>query len=174
MRKSLVLMVLAAATWGKAQAAGPPPHAPGAEPAAHMPAADPVLELPVALREALVAEMAGLRQSIAALAAQLATGEWAQAAENARQVRDAYIMKQKLSDAELETLMRLLPAQFVALDGRFHRHAESLAHAAEAHDGDLTLYYFGKMLEGCQQCHSLYATHTLGGFEAPRPDAHRH
>lgn len=173
MRKSLALMVLAAAMWGKGQAAGPP-HAPGAEPTARVPVAGPVLDLPVALREALLAEMAGLRERVAALAAQLATGEWTQAAETARQVRDSYIMKQKLSDAELEALGRVLPAQFAALDARFHRHAEGLAHAAEARESELALYYLGKMLEGCQQCHSLYATHTLTGFEAPRPEAHRH
>ena len=174
MWNSIVTLVLTVFLAEAVLAADPHLHAAQPGPTESEPSAAPVLALSPALRGALVAEMVGLRQRVGELAAQLSTGEWQQVANNARQVRDSYIMKQQLSVAQLEELERALPAEFVALDVRFHDHAEGLAHAALAQDGDLALFYYGKMLEGCQGCHSQYATHTLTGFRQPVAEAHHH
>lgn len=144
------------------------------EPPDKRPGADqPILPLSPKLRGALVAEMAGLREGVADLSVSLTTGEWDKAAARARRIRDSYIMKQKLSPAELEELHRALPEEFVVLDERFHRHAEALARAASTHDAELALFYFGKMTEGCVACHARFATHALKGFQPPAsPHAH--
>ncbi len=133
----------------------------------------PTLDLPPKLRAALVAEMGGLREGIADIAVKLASGEWEAVAARATRIRDSFIMKQKLSREELAHLERALPAEFLALDEQFHRHADSLAEAAHRKDGELATFYFYKMTEGCLQCHARYATHTFKGFGKPAP-AHAH
>ncbi len=136
---------------------------------------EPAVKLSPKLRGALVAEMAGLKTGMAELTAALATGEWARASKRALAIRDSYILKQKLSHAELAELEHALPPDFQELDARFHRHAEALAHAAEDRDGELAGFYLGRMTEGCIGCHARYATHTLPGFKAAAPAAgHAH
>jgi hypothetical protein len=134
----------------------------------------PVLVLTPKLRAALVAEMAGLKTAIAELSVALASGEWGEAAARAERIRDSYILKQKLSRAERETLERTLPAEFRALDERFHRHAANLAHAACMQDHELAVFYLAKLQEGCGGCHARYATHTFRGFVPAPEQPHAH
>jgi len=134
----------------------------------------PVLVLTPKLRDALVAEMAGLKGGIAELAMALSGGEWDKLARRAERIRDSYIMKQKLSTEEIAQLHRALPAEFLGLDERFHRHAESLAHAAQQHDGELAVFYLSRMTEGCVTCHARYATHVFKGFKPAPQAAHSH
>lgn len=144
----------------------------GQEPGAQE-ADEPVLKLSPRLRGVLVAEMVGLRTGVAELAMSLTAGEWEKAAAEARRIHDSYIMAQQLSPAEMEELHHALPEEFVVLDERLHRHAEALAHAAEAADAELALFYFGKITEGCVACHTRFATRVLPGFRSPEP-AHAH
>lgn len=138
-------------------------------------AGEPVLKLSPKLRAALVAEMAGLKEGVAELAAALATGDWVRASQRALKVRDSYILKQKLTRAELAELEHALPRDFAEMDARFHWHAEALAHAAERRDAELSGFYFARMLDGCMSCHARYATHTLPGFARTAPAAgHAH
>ena len=134
-------------------------------------AGEPELKLSPKLRGALVAEMAGLKTGVAELTGALATGDWPRARQRALAIRDSYILKQKLSRAELAELEHALPADFQELDARFHRHAEALADAAEGHDGELAGFYLGRMVEGCVGCHARYASHALPGFKAGPPAA---
>ncbi len=134
----------------------------------------PVLTLTPTLRAALTAEMAGIRADMAEISASLASGEWKKTARGATRIRDSYIMKQKLSRAELEQLERSLPAEFMAMDERFHRQADGLAQAAHAQDHELAVFYYSKMLESCGSCHASYATHSFPGFRRARPAAHAH
>jgi hypothetical protein len=137
-------------------------------------AGDPALTLSPKLRAALLAEMAGLRVGVAELSVSLANGEWEKTAERATRIRDSYIMKQKLSPAELKQLEHSLPADFVAMDEGFHRHAEGLAHAAHGQNHELAVFYFAKMLEGCGNCHASYAAHTFPGYRRTQPAPHAH
>lgn len=173
---SVMLSGLCLIAVGAVHAAEPREHAPTPTRSATATAAAdrPLLHLSPKLRAALVAEMVGLKQGAGELAALLATGEWEAAAVRAERVRDSYIMKEKLSPPERAELVHALPADFVALDGRFHRHAGGLAQAARARDADLAVFHYTKMLEGCMSCHSRYATHTLSGFRATPAPAHAH
>lgn len=124
-----------------------------------------VLSLSPKLHAALVAEMAGVKEGVAELSGSLAMGEWDAAAQRAERIRDSYIMKQKLTRAELDELERALPADFAKMDDAFHWHAEGLAHAAKARNHELAVFYFSKMMEGCGNCHARYATHVFKGFK---------
>lgn len=142
--------------------------------AAVLAAGEPALKLTPKLRAALLAEMAGLKAGVAELSVSLASGDWEKTAERAARIRDSYIMKQKLSRAELEQLERSLPADFVAMDQRFHQHAEGLAQAAHRQDHELAVFYFAKMLEGCGSCHARYAAHTFPGYRRQESAPHAH
>ena len=137
-------------------------------------AGEPSLKLSPKLRAALLAEMAGLKAGVAELSVSLASGEWEKTAQRATRIRDSYIMKQKLSRAELEQLEHSLPADFIVMDERFHRHAEGLAQAAHRQDHELAVFYFAKMLEGCGGCHARYAAHTFPGYRRTEPAPHAH
>ncbi len=124
-----------------------------------------VLPLSPKLRVALVAEMVGVKAGVAELSGLIAMGEWEAAAQRAEHIRDSYIMKQKLSRAELEELEQSLPGDFVEMDSQFHRHADGLAHAALEHNYELEAFYFSKMMEGCGACHARYATDVFKGYK---------
>lgn len=125
----------------------------------------PVLPLSANHRAALIAEMLGLKTGVAELSGSIAMGQWTATAAQARRIRDSYIMKQKLTIAELEKLEHALPADFIEKDSQFHRHADGLAHAAMEHNYELEVFYFSKMMEGCGACHARYATHVFKGFK---------
>ncbi len=125
----------------------------------------PVLPLSTKHRAALTAEMLGVKAGVAELSGSIAMAEWKATAQQAERIRDSYIMKQKLTSSELAELEHALPADFVDKDGEFHRHADGLAHAAEAHNYELEVFYFSKIMEGCGACNTRYATHVFKGFE---------
>jgi hypothetical protein len=133
------------------------------------------LALPPHLRAVLIKEMLGLRQGVAELAASLSAGEWDNTQRTAVAIRDSYIMRQALTESELHELEAILPADFAELDERLHEHADALARAVAHRDSELSVFYYGKILDGCQSCHRRYATKTLPGFAEPessRADAH--
>ena len=163
LRKITIATVLGAAL------AMPPAGMTGERHAVPAAGAAPVLKLAPKLRAALLAEMAGLKTGVAELSVSLAGGEWEKTAQRATRIRNSYIMKQKLSRAELEQLERSLPADFAAMDQRFHRHAEGLAQAAHKQDHELAVFYFAKMLEGCGSCHAHYAAHSFPGYRHTQP-----
>lgn len=134
----------------------------------------PVLALSAKLRAALMAEMVGVKEGVGELSGFIATGDWDAAALRAERIRDSYIMKQKLTPAELGELERVLPAEFVQLDEAFHRHAEGLVQAAKASNYELTVFYFSKMMEGCGNCHARYAPHVFKGFNRTDRDGMVH
>lgn len=122
------------------------------------------LALPPKLRGALVTEMSGVRQGVSEIAASLGSGDWEMVARRADRIRDSYLLKQALTNAELATLERNLPRDFLERDASFHARADGLARAARAKDYELAVFYFSRMLEGCYGCHTRYAADALSGF----------
>jgi hypothetical protein len=126
----------------------------------------PVLPLSAKHRAALIAEMLGVKAGVAELSGSFAMGEWKATAQQAERIRDSYIMKQKLTSSELAELEHALPADFIDKDSEFHSHANGLAHAAMAHNYELEVFYFSKIMEGCGACHTRYATDVFKGFKS--------
>ena len=129
------------------------------------------IELSAELHQALVAEMVAIDAGISSLASAIAQGDWPTVRRESQKIHDSFILKQELSKAELEELHRSLPADFLALDVRFHQHAKQLADVAEEGDGELAVFYFTKLVEGCVDCHATFAP---GAFPGLAPAAERH
>jgi hypothetical protein len=146
-----------------------------AESPGHAAAGDGVDALSPELRAALGAEMAALQAGMQALIPAVVAGQWEEVARIGRQMRDSYIMKQSLSEAQLEALHDALPASFLELDARFHYQAGMLAHAAEAEKPELVGFYLGSMTETCVSCHSRHARAKFPAFGSTEPaDDHHH
>jgi len=143
------------ACFGCALAADPHPDA---EPSAG------VAALSTPLREALGAEMAALQGGLTAVIPAVVAGHWDEVARIGQQMRDSYIMKQSLTEAQLEELHRALPASFLELDARFHYLAGMLSHAAEARKPELVGFYLGTLTETCVTCHAQHAQAKFPAF----------
>jgi hypothetical protein len=142
-------------------------------PSGAQPAAGPTAGLSPELRAAFIAEMqhldAGLQRAVSAIA----RADWAAAEQTAREISGSFILEQRLSAAQREELHRVLPEAFLALDRGFHAHAQRLAAAAKAHDGELAAFYTYQLTDACVSCHSRYAQHRFPAL-APAPEAHHH
>ncbi|BAV34433.1 hypothetical protein SCL_2144 [Sulfuricaulis limicola] len=120
--------------------------------------------------EEMIAVQAASQQILAGLAA----GDHASVAKQAQAIHDSFILDKKLTAQDRRDLETALPPAFLELDGTFHRLAAKLADAARHKDRDLQTYYFGRMVESCQTCHSQYATDKFPAYGGKAPAAHMH
>lgn len=120
--------------------------------------------------EEMIAVQAASQQILAGLAA----GDHASVARQAQAIHDSFILDKKLTAQDRKDLETALPRAFLELDAAFHQLAAKLAEAARRKDMDLQTYYFGRMVESCQICHSQYATDKFPAYGGKTPAAHAH
>ena len=138
-------------------------------------AADPVgPNLTPRLKELLTKEMQQVAQAAASLALAISAGDHGSVNQFGVAVRDSFILKKSLTQQDKEDLMRAVPPEFVALDGRFHDIAGKLAHAAELKDSELQGFYYSKMLEACVACHAQFASDRFPGLQTRPASVHDH
>jgi hypothetical protein len=119
------------------------------------------------LRAAFIAEMQNLDSCLQRAVSAVARADWVAAERTAAEIKDSFILKQRLSAAQLAELDKVLPAPFLALDRRFHEQAERLAAAAKSADAELAAFSTYKLTEACVSCHAQYAQHRFPGLAAP-------
>ncbi|TYO96396.1 cytochrome c' [Geothermobacter ehrlichii] len=118
-------------------------------------------------------EMRGIEGGMIKIITAISTGDWKTIATTGEQIRDSFILKQKLTSKQMNELHRALPADFVAMDRSFHAAAGKLARAAHRHDGELVSFYFYKLHSQCISCHSRYATERFPDLkQEPKSDHH--
>jgi hypothetical protein len=120
--------------------------------------------------EEMIAVQAASQQILAGLAA----GDNAAVAKHAQAIHDSFILDKKLTAQDRKDLETALPPAFLELDGAFHQLAAKLADAARHKDRELQTFYFGRMVESCQACHSQYATDKFPAYGGKAPAAHSH
>jgi hypothetical protein len=49
-----------------------------------------------------------------------------------------------------------------------------LGAAAAAHDAELVMFHYSRLLESCTRCHAAYAGARFPGFTSPDPEHHTH
>lgn len=116
------------------------------------------------LRALLVEEMLAIQSGMQAIIPAYAAGNWGEIASIADKIANSYILKQRLSDDQKNELHTSLPNTFIQLDQQFHYFAGMLKHVAEEEKSELVGFYFAKMNDACQTCHSQYATHKFPAF----------
>ncbi len=138
-------------------------------------AAEPIApKLTPKLRTLFAQEMTAVLQASQQIVTALAAGDHPTVAKHAQAIHDSFILDKKLTARDRHDLEAALPPTFLELDGAFHQLAAKLAESARHRDGELQTYYFSRMLEFCQACHSQYATDKFPGFggKAPATPAH--
>lgn len=117
------------------------------------------------IRSLLSQEMLQIEQGMHGIFSAMVRGEYAAVRETATQIRDSFIFKKRLTDAQRKELRTALPPSFIELDQSFHEAAGDLAAAAEFGDREGVVEQFQLMAGKCVQCHATYATHRFEGFE---------
>jgi cytochrome c556 len=126
------------------------------------------------VRGLIRAEMAEIALAIQTISLSLATGDWASVESTSTAIRDSYVMKKSLTDAQKQELKRVLPDPFKQLDGDFHERADKLRMAAANRDAELAAFHFYRLLENCSSCHRTYAANRFPGLSDTKPEAHQH
>lgn len=154
---------------------------PAAQAAEHSPAehavepsSAPTLQLSAGTRALLQEEMRAISSGMQVLTTALAGADWKTLHTTAMNIRDSYIFARQLSTEQRKELLHALPHGFRVLDRDFHRRADRLAAAAEAHDGDLAAFYLYQLTDSCVACHSQYASERFSGFRIVDPEEHQH
>lgn len=143
--------------------------APAAEktPAATSGSGDAMARLPPKLQKLLIEEMVAINAASQKIVAALVSGDSAAVAKQAQGIHDSFILEKKLSKEDREALEQSLPQEFLALDAMLHGRAQRLAVVAQSGDLELENFFFGRMIEACQTCHSRFAAGKFLGY-APR------
>ncbi len=127
------------------------------------------------LRELLTKEMVALQDGMMSVIPAYVAGNWSEIENIASKMENSYILKQMLTDEQIEELHSSLPQLFMKLDQQFHYLSGMLNHAAKNKKAELVGFYFSELSESCVGCHAQFAAHKFPAF-APeeRTDKHEH
>jgi hypothetical protein len=131
----------------------------------HFPAT-PLEQLSPGLRQLLSREMVALQGGMQSLIPAIISGEWEEIAGLGEKIHDSYILKQKLTQSQVDELHHSLPPSFREMDQQFHHYAAMLAHAADNRNTELVTFYFYRMADTCLACHKKFATHRFQGLKS--------
>lgn len=135
---------------------------------------DQDIHLSPELLELLRAEMREISNGIQGIALAISAADWRSIQETSAKISASYIMKQSLTPAQAGELKHALPDRFKRLDAEFHQRAERLGAAAAAHDAELAVFHYARLVESCARCHAAYASQRFPGFARPEKQAHHH
>lgn len=119
----------------------------------------PVEALSPKLRDLLAKEMQALQQGMMEIIPAYAAGDWEAIEDISYKMEHSYILKQNLTNEQVQELHHLLPESFLRLDQEFHYLAGMLNHAAKVEKSELVGFYFSELSHSCINCHSQHATH---------------
>ncbi len=136
----------------------------------------PVTQLSEGTRALLQQEMQSLLPALEKTVSAYISGDWKAIKQLATQMKNSFILKQKLSMEQKHELHTKLPAQFIDKDKAFHYLAGMLAHVAEEKKVELVSFYLGELQKSCMGCHQAFAPHRFENFRLNSKDlaAHEH
>lgn len=126
------------------------------------------------LQKLFAEEMIAVQAASQQILVSLVAGDHPLVAKQAQAIHDSFILDKSLTAQDRKDLETALPREFLELDAAFHQLAAKLADAARHKDRDLQTYYFSRMVESCQTCHSQYATDKFPAYGGKTPTAPAH
>ena len=133
-----------------------------------------VESLSIDLRDLLSEEMRALEQGMKSIIPAYISGNWGEISAIAGKMKNSYILKQSLTQSQMEELHTSLPHDFVVRDKHFHYLAGMLEHVAQKRKPELVNFYFSEMNEACLACHKTYAGHKFPAFSEEKVIEHSH
>ena len=118
------------------------------------------------LRTLLSKEMQALEEGMKSILPAYISGDFVEVANIANKMKNSYILKKSLTQAQKHELMTKLPKSFLRSDQKFHEYAGMLNHVAEKENLELIGFYYSKLSESCVSCHSEHASHRFPGLKA--------
>ena len=119
-------------------------------------------------------EMKEIEEGMMKIIPAISAGSWETISNIANNIKDSFILKQKLTKQQIEELHHSLTAEFVEMDKNFHSTAGKLADASHQQDGELVNFYFYKLHSQCMTCHSKYASKRFSSFQKIQHDKSDH
>jgi hypothetical protein len=126
------------------------------------------------LRGLLSKEMQALQSGMMSIIPAYISGNWGEIEATAEKMKSSYILKQSLTEKQVQELHSVLPEEFIKKDQRFHYLAGMLEHAAKNKKSELINFYFSEMNESCLSCHAVFATHKFPTLTPTKTDEHSH
>lgn len=126
------------------------------------------------LNQLLTEEMQMIKQAMKQILDGLIVGDHSLVATNAEQIHASYILSRELTAKDKKDLMKAASPEFLQLDGEFHTTALKLAEAGKHKDYELQRFYYGRLVDSCQNCHSRYVTDKFPTFSGAQPEGHAH
>jgi len=123
------------------------------------------IKLSQKLLRILSAEMNAVQSGMTNLSIAVPAGHWEDIAQTAKNIKEGYIMKKKLSNKEMDEFQSSLPAGYRELDSQFNKIAGRLLQAAGQHDSVQVSLYLCQLNESCVKCHSQYAAKRFPDFK---------
>jgi cytochrome c556 len=137
--------------------------------------ADPIgPKLTPRLKQMLSEEMLSVRQATKQILDGLIVGDHSLVATQAQQIHDSFILQRALTEQDKKDLMKAASPEFLQLDGEFHMTAKKLSEAAKHKDYELQRFYYSRLVNSCQACHSQFATDRFPAFSGAQPEGHSH
>lgn len=133
-------------------------------PAAMSGSGDAMTRLAPNLQKLLTEEMLAIDSASQKIVAALVSGDSATVAKQAQGIHDSFILEKKLSKEDREALEKALPQGFLVLDTALHGKAQQLSNVAQRGDLEMENFFFGRMIETCQACHSRFAAGKFLGY----------
>lgn len=132
-----------------------------------------VEQLSPSLRQLLSKEMLAIQDGMMSIIPAYVSGDWPTISQIALKIKNSYILKQSLSNAQIHELHSTLPPSFLTLDQQFHYLAGMLSHAADTKKPELMGFYYSELTRTCVACHRQFAQHQFPALsDEPEPDNH--
>lgn len=142
--------------------------------AAHAAAPQPIgPKLTPRLHQMLIEEMQNVKQSMHQIMDGLTVGDHSLVMNMAEQIHGSFILARQLTDQDKKDLMKAASPEFLKLDTEFHVTAKKLGDAAKNKDFELERFYYAKLVDSCQNCHSQFVTDRYPAFSGAQPE-HAH
>jgi len=126
------------------------------------------------LRNLLSKEMKALQNGMMSIIPAYISGNWSEIETTAEKMKSSYILKQSITESQVQELHSVLTPEFIEKDQRFHYLAGMLEHAAQSKKAELINFYFAEMNESCASCHAVFATHKFPAFKPTEKNGHAH
>lgn len=139
--------------------------------AAHAAAPQPIgPKLTQRLHQMLIEEMQNVKQSMRQIMDGLIVGDHSLVMNMAEQIHGSFILARQLTDQDKKDLMKAASPEFLKLDTEFHVTAKKLGDAAKNKDFELERFYYAKLVDSCQNCHSQFVTDRYPAFSGAQPE----
>lgn len=126
--------------------------------------ASDIESMPLELRKPLKSEMKQIEVGLRRWLKAWYSGDLQAAAEHATRLRDGHVLKQTLSDEQMQAFVASLPEGYQQLDDAYQADASALVTATEAQDHEQMATLFGRLAASCHHCHAQYASHRFKAF----------